>query len=122
MDMRVLWDTSGTSFELAEKAYRAWLTGAGRIQNETLGFLNGRFEKGLEIARELSNCKTATEYLEVQAKYADSAMSDWLEEGQKMVQLLGEFAKETTQPLEEAAHTAESTARRATRTARRSAH
>ena len=66
VDLRVLWDMNGTSFELAEKAYRAWVAGAGRIQNETIGFLNGRFEKNLETARVLSNCKSASEYLEVQ--------------------------------------------------------
>jgi hypothetical protein len=101
-DLRMLWDMNGTSLDVAEKAYRAWLDGAGRIQNETLGFLNGRFEKGLETARELTNCKTATEYFEVQARYADRAMSDWLEQGQKMVRLLGEMTMRTAQSAEEA--------------------
>src|SRR6266498_3763690 len=109
-DSRVLWDINGMSFELAEKAYRAWLASAGRIQNEALGFLNGRFEKGLAVARELTNCKTATDYLEVQAKYADSEMADWLTEGQKMAQLFGEVAKDTALSAEGAVHAAESTA------------
>jgi hypothetical protein len=119
MDLRVLWDMNGTSFELAERAYRAWLAGAGRIQNEAIGFLNGRFEKNLETARQLSNCKTASDYFEVQAKYADVAMSDYIAQSQKLVQLFGELTKETTQPLEEAA---DETTRRVHRAAGRASH
>jgi len=116
-DVGVLWDMNGMSFELAEKAYRAWLAGAGRIQHEALGFLNGRLEKGLETARELSNCRTPTEYFEVQAKYTDAVVTDWLAESQKMIELFGEVARKTAQPAEEAMVTAEAIGRRAARRA-----
>jgi hypothetical protein len=106
MDVRALWGmNNGSSLEFAEKAYRAWLNGAGRIQNETIGFLNGRIEKNLAAARELTSCKTATEYFDVQAKYADAAVSDWIAQSQKMAQLLNELTIETTQPLNEAGET-----------------
>ncbi len=120
-DMRVLWDMNGVSYEIAEKAYRAWLAGAGRIQNEALGFLNGRLEKGLETARELGNCRTPTEYFEVQAKFTDDAVTDWLAESQKMFELFGEVARKTAQPAELAVATATAGAA-GRRTARRATH
>jgi len=115
--MRVLWDMNGMSYELAEKAYRAWLAGAGRIQNEALGFLNGRLEKGLVTARELGNCRTATEYFEVQAKYTEHAVTDWIAESQKMIELFGDVARKTAQQAERAVAAAETTGRRAARRA-----
>jgi hypothetical protein len=116
-DMRVLWDMNGMSFELAEKAYRAWLAGAGRIQNEALGFFNGRLEKGLETARELSNCRTPNEYFQVQAKYTDEVVAEWLAESQKMIELFGEIARTTAQPAQDALAEAEAMGRRAARRA-----
>src|SRR5512142_2170908 len=89
IDLRALFDVNGASLDYAEKTYRAWMAGAGRIQNETLGFLNGRLEQGLETARELTNCKSPTEYFEVQARFADRAISDWVQQGQKIARLLG---------------------------------
>jgi hypothetical protein len=115
-DLSMLWDMNGASFELAEKAYRTWLAGAGRIQNETVDFFNDRLEKGLATARELSACKTATEYFEVQAKFTERAMSDWLAQGEKMVELLGELTRESATPLTQGVETP------ARRTTPRSAH
>jgi phasin protein len=100
-DMSALWDMNGMSFELAEKAYRTWMTNAGRMQTEAIDFLNERLEKSLAVARELGNCKTPAEFFEVQAKYADGALADWFAESQKMAQLLGDIAKESASPTRE---------------------
>jgi hypothetical protein len=111
---------NGVSYELAEKTYRAWLAGAGRIQNEALGFLNDRLEKGLETARELGNCRTPNEYFEVQAKYTDREVTDWIAESQKMIELFGEVARKTAQPTEQAVAAADTIGRR--RATRRATH
>jgi hypothetical protein len=110
IDLRALFDMNGASLEYAERTYRAWLEGAGRIQNETLGFLNGRWEKGLETARELTQCKTPTEYFEAQARYADRAISDWVEQSQKMVRMLGELTIHSPDAEAEAAPRSRKTA------------
>ena len=102
INIGALFDMSGSQFDLAEKAYRTWMESAGRLQNETLGFLNERFEKNLAVARELNACKTPTEYFEVQARYADRAMADWVAQGQKIVHLMNEITSQAAQPLQQA--------------------
>jgi hypothetical protein len=92
-DVATAWALAAPSFELAERAYHNWLASSERIQSETLGFLSGRFEKLLATARELGSCTNPGDYLVVQAKYAEGALSDWLAESQKMADLFGEIAQ-----------------------------
>jgi len=92
-DLATPWALAAPSFELAERAYHNWLASTERIQSETLGFLSGRIEKILATARELGSCTNPGDYLVVQAKYAENALSDWLAESQKMADLFGEIAQ-----------------------------
>ena len=96
LDLGAAWPLASTSFELADRAYQTWLVSTQRIQNEAFEFLSGRVEKALATARELGSCTNPADYLFVQAKYAESAVADWLAESQKLADLIGEIAQEST--------------------------
>lgn len=83
---------------LPGQAYVAWLETTGRLQSEAVEFLNDRFEKVATTARDLGHCKNPAEYFELQTRYAEGALADWLGESRKMIELVGEIAQEAAAP------------------------
>jgi hypothetical protein len=75
-------------FDLAEKTCRAWMAGAQAMQGEASAFLNARAGKDMAAMSEFAQCRTPTEALEMQARYASEAMSDYVAGGQRMFGLL----------------------------------
>jgi len=75
-------------FEFAEKAYRAWLDSAQSAQAEAVDFVNTRAGKDMAVLSEWARCTTPTDALEVQARYASEAMSDYVAQSQRMLRWL----------------------------------
>ena len=80
-------------FDVAEKAYRAWLDGAQLMQAEATEFVNARAGKDMAALSELARCTTPTDALEMQARYAGEALADYLAESQKMWTLMAAAAQ-----------------------------
>ena len=62
-------------------------------------------QKELEAAVKLAGCTDPTEAFAVQAEFANKMAADYFEEGQKIVELMGEIAKEiSSSPKPDRAH------------------
>ena len=76
MDVYRLLGMQAPPLDVAEKACRAWLDGAQSLQAEAAEFVNDRAGKDMAALSEWARCKTPTDALEMQARYASEAMSD----------------------------------------------
>jgi hypothetical protein len=89
-----MWNMDPQSIETMTKAYRAWVSQANRMRDETMRFANERFTKELDAAVQLARCTNPNEALAVQAEFANKMAEDYLAEGKKIVELMGEMAKQ----------------------------
>jgi hypothetical protein len=85
---------NGLQAEFAEKSYRAWLRGAERVRSEALDLFNARIDKGIAAATDLARCATPVDALQVQARYASDAFNDYVVSGKRIVEVIGEIARD----------------------------
>jgi len=88
MDFYGMLGMQAPPFDFAEKACRAWVDGAQSMQAEATEFVNARAGKDMAALSEWTRCKTPTDALEMQARYASEAMSDYVAGSQRMFRLL----------------------------------
>jgi len=93
-DAQGLWDMSGRSFEMAERACRAWMGGAMQIQNEALDFMRASAGRNVTAASEIAHCTNAAEAFGLQSRYAQENVAEWLDEGRKMAEMMGALWQE----------------------------
>jgi len=89
-----MWNMDPQSIAAVAKAYGAWVGQASRMRDETMRFAHERFTKELDAAVRLARCTNANEALAVQTEFANKMAEDYLAEGKKLVELMGEIAKE----------------------------
>ena len=100
-----VWNLDPQSIEAVTKAYRAWINQGTRMRDETMRFAQERFTKELEAAVQLARCTNPTEAFAMQAEFVNKMAADYLAEGQKIVELMGEIAKEiSSSPKSARAH------------------
>ena len=80
------------SIDSAVKNYTAWLSDVGRLQNETLSFLNARLSEDYQAAAHFAACKSPTEAFDLQVEYAGKVVSEFMTEGKKILELYGHLA------------------------------
>ena len=78
--------------------YRAWMNQATRMRDETVRFAQEQFTKELEAVVRVARCTNPSEAFAVQADYANTVATDCVEEGKKMVELMGEMAMKLSSP------------------------
>lgn len=101
----ILWGMGPQSIDAVTKAYGVWFNQANKMRDEAVRFAQDRFAKELEAAVQLARCTNPTEAFTVQAEFASKMAADYLAEGQKMVELMGEIAKEAaSSPAATTAH------------------
>ena len=88
MDVYGMLGVQAPPFDFAEKAFRAWLEGAQSMQAEATEFVSARAGKDMAALSEWTRCTTPTNALEMQARYASEAMSDYVTGSQRMFNLL----------------------------------
>ena len=93
-DAQGLWDMSGRSFEMAERACRAWMGGAMQMQNEALDFMRASAGRNVTAASEIAHCTNPAEAFGLQSRYAQQSMAEWLAEGRKMAEMMGAMWQE----------------------------
>ncbi len=81
----VMWGMEPPSIDAVSKTYTTWF-------NEAWRFAQDRFTKDLQAATQLARCTNPTEALAVEAEFASKMAADYLAEGQKIVELIGELA------------------------------
>src|SRR5262245_33910468 len=74
--------------------YRAWMNQATRMRDETVRFAQEQFTKELDAVVRLARCTNPSEVFAVQADYANTLATDYVEEGKKLVELMGGMAAE----------------------------
>ncbi len=89
-----MWNMDPKSIETVTKAYRAWFSQANRMRDETMRFAHERFTKELDATVQLARCTNPNEALALQAEFASKMAEDYFAEGKKMVELMGEMARE----------------------------
>lgn len=100
-----MWNMDPQSIEALTTTYRAWFSQTNRMRDETMRFAQERFTKELEAAVHLTRCTNPTEAFAVQAEFANKMAVDYFAEGQKIVELMGEMAKEiSSSPKSHRAH------------------
>ena len=90
-----IWNMSLSSTDLVTKAYTAWLDQANKLNEEAFRFAHDRLAKDLEAAAHLVRCSEPNEALALQMEFASKMAADYLAEGQKMLELVSQLAKET---------------------------
>ncbi len=90
-----IWSMSPSSMDVVTKAYTAWLDQANKLNDEAFRFAHDRLAKDLAAAAHLVRCSEPNEALALQMEFASKMAADYLAEGQKMLQLVGQLAKET---------------------------
>ena len=93
-DAQGLWDMSGRSFEMAERACRAWMGSAMQMQNEALDFMRESAGRNVTAASEIAHCTSAAEAFGLQSRYAQESITEWLDEGRKMAEMAGTMWQE----------------------------
>lgn len=83
--------------EFAERAMRAWLDSAQVMQAEVTQFVSARAGKDVAALSEWSQCRTAADALEMQARYPGEALADYLAEGQRMWTLMAAAGQRGTE-------------------------
>jgi hypothetical protein len=94
----VIWGMDPQSVDALTRTYRAWVSQATRMQDEALRFAQERFTKDLEAAVQLSRCKDPTEAIALQTEFVSKLAADYFAEGQRIVELMDEMAKELSEP------------------------
>jgi len=89
-----LWDMNQQSFGDAETAVRTWFELSGRAQEQASKFLSHRWAKDAAVLAQFGQCKTPVEAVNAQMSYLTGAYADYLSEGQKLVGLLSDIARE----------------------------
>jgi len=104
-NVETMWNMDPQSIEAVTKTYRAWFSQANRMRDETIRFAQERFSKELEAAAQLARCTDPSEVFAVQAEFANKMAADYFAESQKIVELIGEMAKEiSSSPTSGKAH------------------
>ena len=94
-DMPLLWEINQQTLENAETAVRQFFEISGRAQKHATEFITSRQAKDTDALARLGQCKTPVDALGVQMDYLRVAYEDYVHEGQKIVDLCGEVARET---------------------------
>jgi hypothetical protein len=90
--VQAFWNCSGPSIDSALKTYTAWLSDFGHLQDEALRFLKARLSENYQTAAHFATCKSPTEAFDLQVEYAGNAVSEFMAEGKKMLELCGHLA------------------------------
>jgi hypothetical protein len=83
------------------RSYNVWLDSAAKMQAESLRFILDRVRKDLEIPARLAECKSPVDVLEVQASFASTMVSDYLNETGKLLSLTMEGVRESASEAEQ---------------------
>ncbi len=89
-----MWNIDPQSIETMTRAYRTWFSQANRMRDETMRFAQDRFTKEVDAAVQLARCTDPNEALALQAEFANKMAEDYLAEGKRIVELMGQMAKE----------------------------
>jgi len=104
-DARGLWDMSGRSFEMAERACRAWMSGTMQMQNEAMDFLRTSAGRNAHAVNEISRCTSAAEAFGLQSRYAQESLAEWLDESRKMAEMVGTMWQDNVAMFEQGGET-----------------
>jgi hypothetical protein len=96
VDFYTMMGMEAPQFDFAEKACRAWLDGAQVMQAEAAEFVNARAGKDMAALTEWTRCKTPTDALEMQTRYASEALADYVAGSQRMWKLMAASAQPVT--------------------------
>jgi hypothetical protein len=84
---------NGGMIEYAERTWRTWLRGADRVRAEAADMLNDGWGKGAAAMADIAHCTSVAEALDVQTRYASTAIADWLSGSRRLTELMGEVMR-----------------------------
>ncbi len=84
-------------------AYASWLQDAGKVQAETVRFLNERFEKDMDLLTQFAHCRRPEEIAALQSKAFATLVSDYAHESQTLFGLLGTLSTRSIEQVQKLA-------------------
>ena len=87
------------SFESVSNAFSDWVQNANRVQSEMIRFMSDRFSKDLNLISRLAGCKQPDEFLRLQAEAMSEITSDYMQEGAKLLAMLGDASRTGAEDL-----------------------
>ncbi len=72
---------------------------AEEMNAEVVAFSKKSYEDGVAAAKELTSCKSMTDFFEMQTSYAQSAFEDMVGQATRLNEMYSVAAKESLQPL-----------------------
>lgn len=91
------------SYQSAADMYGQFLRGLFDVNAESCRFVARRLEEDFQWPAALAQCRNPVELLEVQGRFLEKMVADYMEEGRRMLDLAGDTARAHAHDLEEAA-------------------
>lgn len=95
-----IWGMAPPAIDAMAKTYTMWLNQANRLRDEAMRFAQERINKEIEAATQLGRCTNPSDAFAVQADFANTMAADYLTESKRMVELVGDLAKEVSTATE----------------------
>ena len=90
---QAFWNPKNPALNSGTLNYAEWVKDFTRLQEESLRFMRERFAEQFQTASALAACKTPAEALDLQMKFANATMAEYMAEGKKLMALYGLPAK-----------------------------
>ena len=81
-------------FALNERAFTSWVRGVSAFAEEIGRFTQIRLHEDTEVWQVLATCRNPMEAIECQKRYAEKAAGQYIEEANKLTQLVMDVANE----------------------------
>ena len=86
---KAFWELKNPAGAVAPPDFAAWMKDFAKLQEESLRFMRERFAEQVKAASAIAACKTPAEALDLQMKFANATMTEYMNEGKKLLELYG---------------------------------
>lgn len=86
---QAFWNLKNPAGAAAPVDFAAWMKDFAKLQEESLRFMRERFAEQVKAATAIAACKTPAEALDLQMKFANTTMNEYMAEGKKLLETYG---------------------------------
>ena len=86
---QAFWNLKNPVGAVAPANYADWMKDFAKLQEESLRFMRERFAEQVQAATAIAACKTPAEALDLQMKFANTTMAEYMAEGKKLLEMYG---------------------------------
>lgn len=86
---QAFWNLKNPAGAVAPLNYAEWMKDFAKLQEESLRFMRERFADQVKAATAIAACKTPAEALELQMRFANTTMAEYMAAGKKLLEMYG---------------------------------